>query len=351
MKFVAEREGFEPSRSFGPLHTFQACAFDRSATAPLRAALKGGGRLPQAMAAWHDAAMRTIFLPLILAAASASAQDAPPPGSPSAIVAAAPASAWREIDPADLMLIDMADGRRVTIALAPRFAPVHVANIRALARAGWYDGTTIERVQDNYVVQWGDATEKKSKPAGLAKPPAEYETPLANLKIDPLDARDAYAPKVGHVDGWPVAYDPAAATAWLTHCYAMVGVGRDLAPDVGDGAELYAVNGQAPRPLDRNIALVGRVIDGFDAWTALPRGQGTMGFYADEKARVPIAHVRLAADVPAAERPRWQMMVTDSPTYRAWAKAKADFKGDFLLRPPHALDICNLPTPVRKPPA
>jgi peptidylprolyl isomerase len=40
--------------------------------------------------------------------------------------------------------------------LAPDFAPVHVANIRALAKGGWWNGAAIYRVQDNYVAQWGN---------------------------------------------------------------------------------------------------------------------------------------------------------------------------------------------------
>ena len=49
---------------------------------------------------------------------------------------------------------------RVIMALAPEFAPEHVANIKALGaetllRRLWL----IARSQDNYVVQWGDPAE------------------------------------------------------------------------------------------------------------------------------------------------------------------------------------------------
>ncbi len=39
--------------------------------------------------------------------------------------------------------------------------------------------------------------------------------------------------------------------------------------------------GQAPRHLDRNIALVGRVIEGMPVLAALRRGTGSLGFYDD----------------------------------------------------------------------
>ena len=96
----------------------------------------------------------------------------------------------------------------------------------------------------------------------MKAPPAEYDRPLAGLSVRPLGFPDPYAPMVGHAGGWPVGYDPESGRAWLAHCYAMVGVGRDLAPDTGTGGELYAVIGHAPRHLDLNIALIGRVVEG-----------------------------------------------------------------------------------------
>ena len=98
--------------------------------------------------------------------------------------------------------------------------------------------------------------------------------------------------------GWPVASD--GKTSWLTHCYGMVGVGRDLAPSVGSSAELYAVIGHAPRALDRNIALVGRVIEGIDALSSLERGTGKLGFYGDAQTPTPIVSARLASALPVA---------------------------------------------------
>src|SRR5215212_1493748 len=75
--------------------------------------------------------------------------------TPTDIVASAPASAWRTIPADDLMVMDLANGGRIVVQLAPQFAPVHVANIRALARANYWNGANVYRVQDNYVAQWG----------------------------------------------------------------------------------------------------------------------------------------------------------------------------------------------------
>ncbi len=280
----------------------------------------------------------------------AAEPPAPPaaqgPVTPGAIVAHAPPTDWRRIDANDLLVIDLAKGGRVVIQLAEPFAPAHVANIRALARAHWYDGLWIERVQDNYVVQWGDPDGTKPLPDAIQKSvPAEYERPAADLALDALPYRDTFADKVGFVGGWPVA--ESDGQAWLTHCYGMVGVGRDLNPDTGTGAELYAVIGHAPRALDRNIAVVGRVLMGMDLLTALPRGTGDLGVYTDPAQRTEIRQVRIAADLPPAEQPTFERLRTDSSSFRAWVHARANRQDSFFLKPAGAVDLCNALPPVR----
>lgn len=268
---------------------------------------------------------------------------------PAETIKNAPADAWRAVDPENLLLMDLADGSRVAIELAPDFAPVHVANIRALARGGWWDGAAIYRVQDNYVVQWGVNESKSPLPQGVAKlPPAEYDRALAELPVRPLGYPDSYAAMVGHLDGWPVGWNPDTGRAWLVHCYGMVGAGRDLSPDTGTGGELYAVIGHAPRQLDRNIAAVGRVIDGIETLTARPRGTGALGFYENRAQDIAIRGVRLAADLPAAERPIYEVMRTDSPTFAAYVTGRANRGGDFFDVPAGGIDLCNAPVPTRR---
>jgi peptidylprolyl isomerase len=283
--------------------------------------------------------------PILLAALLLCAA-APPVPTPNEIVVAAPSSAWRAVPAEDLLVMVLGDGRRVLIQLAPAFAPVHVGNIRALARAGWWDGAAIVRQQDDYVVQWAKMPEGQALPAGVvAHPPAEYDRPAAGLPIVPLGFPDPYAPNAGWAGGWPVAGD--GSRTWLTHCYGMVGVGRDMPPDTGSGEELYAVNGQAPRQLDRNIALVGRVADGMAVLSALPRGTAALGFYADPAQRLPIRSVRVAADLPPAERPRLEMLDPASPAFAAALSARASRRDPFFVRPAGMTDLCNVPVPAR----
>ena len=274
---------------------------------------------------------------------------APVVPTPARIVETAPPAAWRAIAPENLLVMDLADGRRVLIELAPAFAPVHVANIRALARSGWWDGAAIVRVQDNYVVQWARPGAARPPPDGVtAHPPAEYDRPADGLTLHALGSPDAYAPQVGFAEGWPVASD--GKRVWLTHCYGMVGAARDLPPDTGNGSELYGVIGQAPRQLDRNIAVVGRIVDGIASLAALPRGTAALGFYAEPSQRVPIRTVRVAADLPPAQRPRYEVMRGDAPAFAAYLDGRANRRDAFFVRPAGGVDLCNAPVPVRPAP-
>lgn len=295
--------------------------------------------------------MRSIVL-LASGALLTAAQDAPAPKTPLEVVAAAPSSAWRDIDPDDILVVDVKDRGHVVIQLAPEFAPVHVANIRALARAGYWQGAAIYRVQDNYVVQWGNNETEKPLPAGVvAQPPAEYHRALPGLTVRPLGSPDPYAPAAGYAAGWPIAYDPGAGTANLTHCYGTVGVGRGLSPDTGMGGELYAVIGHGPRQLDRNIAVVGRIIEGIEHVTVLPRGTEALGFYKDRSQDVQLTSVRLGSQYQPAERPRFQYLDTMSDSFADYLRLRANRKDDFYIRPAGGVDLCNAPVPVRRAPA
>jgi len=293
--------------------------------------------------------MKSPALSLIALATFATIAAAPPPSKAPTladIVNAARADEWQQVDPKDLMLVDLADGNRVAIVLAPTLAPLHVGNIRGLIRAHWFDGGAIYRVQDNYVVQWGQGDDDKKPPKGLdAALPAEYDRPAAGLPITPLPYRDAFAPKVGYSGAFPVAAE--RDRAWMTHCYGIVGVARGLAPDTGNGGELYAVLGQSPRQLDRNLALAGRVPDGCEHMTARERGTGALGFYEKPEQRVAITRVTLAADLPTEARPAYEWLRPESASFAQWLHLKANRHDDFYQRPAGAIDLCNALPPVR----
>ncbi|HCF24853.1 MULTISPECIES: peptidylprolyl isomerase [unclassified Novosphingobium] len=317
----------------------------------------------------------------------AAGKTQPSPLAPSEIVAQAPKADWTAIAASDLLVMDLAPDakgkpRRVVIQLMPPpFSQGWIGNIRKLTVARFWDGTAVNRVQDNYVVQWGDpdAEDKvkaKKLPEGLAvMPESEYETSLEDpykAKPKPVFAGergrgfDAYSRTNYLYRGWPVAMDyiqyvpikdattgrpipaPTTRAAWPVHCYGMVGVGRDLSPNTGNGAELYVVIGHAPRHLDRNIALVGRVIEGIEHLSSLPRGHGALGFYdlAQGDERTGIRSIRLGTEVK--DLPAYEYLSTESQSFAQYADARANRRDAFFIRPAGGADICNIPVPVRR---
>ena len=286
------------------------------------------------------------YLIWLAALAAAPALAAPGPSSQE-ILDRSPAADWRTVDPARTLYMDLPAGR-VVIELAPAFAPNHVANIEALARAHYFDGAAIVREQDNYVAQWSQPDE--AKPLGEAKKTLKAEFSRAYEKTTPftrLPDPDTYAAETGFTDGFPAARDPKAGATWLTHCYGMVGAGRDNDADSGGGTELYAVIGQAPRQLDRNVTLVGRVLAGVDLLSSLPRGHGDLGFYQGSEKPTPITSVRVAADLPVGQRLDIKALRTDSATFAAVVHNRRFRQDAWYKVPAGHIDVCNTPLPVR----
>lgn len=388
----------------------------------------------------------------------ATAQEGAGPVTPTSVVASASDEEWVMISPEDMLVMELApdlrgNPRTVVIQLMPApFSQPWVENIRTLARAQWWDGTSVNRVQDNYVAQWGDATEAKPLPEGVKSPVADYEvdvdtlgnadvpsntrpsdfenlpeairdvfknpastheehikavdalmaaagidggsgfTPseqLAMLSIDSTQTRlteqgwhdrDGYAPWVEFWNGWPIGNeetgvhweddegniveDPGkrlppqqfdapyevveSSLFWPIHCYSYIGVARDYAPDTGTGAELYTIIGQPQRHMDRNLAVVGRVIEGMEHLSSLTRGSGDLGFYTEEEAdlRTPILSVRLASQMDAP--PPYEYLSTESETFARYVAVRANRDDAFYTQPAGGVDVCSVHVPVRR---
>ena len=268
------------------------------------------------------------------------------------VIAASKPSDWHALDPQNTLYLELASGR-VVIELAPAFAPKHVANIKTLVHEKYFDGLAILRSQDNYVVQWGDPdsddkAKKRSFGSAQEKLKAEFTIPLnKDLPFTLLPDRDGYAPQTGFSGDFPVARDAKANVAWMTHCYGTLGVGRDLDVDSGGGAELYVVIGASPRWLDRNITVAGRIVQGMELLSTLPRGTGALGFYEKPEQRVPIKSIRLAADVPENERTKLEVLRTDTPTFTALVESRRNRHDEWYKVPAGYIDVCSVPVPVR----
>lgn len=254
------------------------------------------------------------------------------------ILAASPASDWRRLDPENTLYMDLPSGR-VVIELAPAFAPRTVDNIRTLVRAKYFDGLAVVRSHDNFVAQWGDPEEKKPLGTAAAKLAPEWTRAFApDLAFVPLPDRDTYAEQAGFAGEFPMAR--SGDRAWLVHCYGMVGVGRGNEPESGNGSSLYAITGGPARLLDRNITVVGRVMRGIELLSSLPRGTGALGFYDKPEQRLPIRQVRLAADVPSAERMELEVLRASSATFAQVVQARRLRKDDWYKEPAGAVDVC-----------
>jgi cyclophilin family peptidyl-prolyl cis-trans isomerase len=293
-------------------------------------------------------------------ASAPAAASAPKVRSSADIVREAPASAWRSADPNDVLVMTLPAGK-VYIELAERFAPHHAANIRTLVAQHYFDGLAVVRVQDNFVAQWGDpdsedetppgaaSAPSKARPLGAAAPKLQPEFSIADrgLAIARLKDRDVWAPVTGFVDGFPVAADPKTHRAWIAHCYGTVGAGRGNTVDSASGAELYAVIGQSPRALDLNITPVGRVLQGMELLSSLPRGGANMGFYDKPEQDVRIERIERLADIAPAARPEVKVFRTDTPQWNALVEARRNRRDDWYVHRAGAIDLCNITVPVR----
>ena len=249
---------------------------------------------------------------------------------------------WQAIEPENLVVMRVG-GSDVVIELAPAFAPKNIKNLRALVKGGYFDGLAVVRSQDNYVVQWADPAETRSLGSAKERVKGEFDQPARSFEMTALETEDAYADRVGFVDGFPVGRDDRRI--WLTHCYGMVGVARGNASDSGNGSSLYVITGHAPRHLDRNITLIGRVIDNIEVLSVLPRGTGALGFYEGDDELVPIESVRLVSDLPESERPRWRRLRTDTATFQAMVESRRTREEAWFLNKVGRIGLCNVPLP------
>ncbi len=258
------------------------------------------------------------------------------------------ADQWRQPDPENLLLVELPMGT-VTIELAPNFAPEHVANIRTMVREDYFDGLAIIRSHDNYVAQWGDPAQSEDELRSIGSATEslqpEFERDAKGIDLVAIESRDAYADIVGFVDGFPVGSD--GKSVWMAHCYGVVGVARSTAPDSGNGSSLYVTTGHAPRHLDRNLTMVGRVVSGIEHLASLPRGKGPLGFYESPEETTPIVSARIGSDIAESERTRIEIMRTDSDEFGDYVESRTHRREDFFVHPTGRIEICNLTPPVK----
>ena len=257
---------------------------------------------------------------------------------------------WRPADPEDLLLIEVADGT-IVIELADWIAPAHADRMRQAARDGFFDGLSFYRVIDGFVAQGGRGEDEGAQ--DLPQYPAltgEFTIAADSVSFTPMVDADLYAATVGHVNGMPAAMSADGTEVWPIHCPGTVAMARGNEPDSGD-VEFYIVIGHGPRHLDRIMSVFGRVIDGMAHVQALRRGDPAVnsGVIADPAARDTILSMRVAADLPEAEQPRYEIMRSEGEAFHAAKDARRNRTHEFFFEtPPAVIEACHMPAPVRR---
>jgi peptidylprolyl isomerase len=250
---------------------------------------------------------------------------------------------WREVDPDNLVFMDLREGR-VAIELNPRFAPRTVRQFRELVQKRFYDGLPFYRVIDGFVAQGGDGSDL-GEYSDIPLITAEFEIEFdPELPFTPVQEKDLFADVTGFIDGFAVARDRDAGSVWLTHCPGVVAMARNEGPDTSR-TDFYIVIGQAPRYLDRNMNVFGRVIDGMDVVQRIRRGPADEnGIISDDAASSRIVRMTLAADQPEDERLKALVIETGHKAFRQMLDQRRDRRANFFHRkPPEVLDVCQVP--------
>ena len=250
---------------------------------------------------------------------------------------------WRQVDAENLVFMELTLGR-VAIELNPRFAPKTVKQFRQLVQDRFYDGLSFYRVIDGFVAQGGDGSDL-GEISNLPLIAAEFEIEWSeDYPWISVQSQDLFAPETGFVDGFAVARNPAKNSGWLTHCPGTVAMARNDSPG-SSRTDFYIVIGQAPRYLDRNMNVFGRVVEGMDVVQKIHRGKSSdNGIIHDETANTRIRRMWLADDMPDEERLSAYVMDTDSDGFKDLLKDRRNRKQKFFHnRPPKVLDVCQVP--------
>lgn len=286
----------------------------------------------------------TAALAFCLVAGASQAEEV---RSPYQIVAEAPAGDWRPLDAENTIYMDLPAGR-VVIELIPEFAPLNVANIKALVREGFYEGLSVYRVVDGFVAQGGDATgEQPIKTAKRTVSDEFTRQGLEALSFMPLMGVDGYADETGFVKSHPVGRDKASDEAWLVHCPGAVTISRGEQPNSG-GTDFAISLGHAPRYLDRNITMVGHVMYGMEHLQKLERGSEAMGIVPDAQVKNGISGAYVAADLALQQQVQLEVMRSDSSSFKELVQSRSSRPEAWFVKRHNYMDVCGIPVPVRK---
>lgn len=267
---------------------------------------------------------------------------------------------WNALEPENTVYLETQEGT-VVIQLNPAFAPKTVEHFKKLIEDQFYRGTSFYRVIDGFVAQAGDESDIDGRHAAQTlKAEFEIDWPLkpadkeeaenwAPMSWTPVQEGDMFAAFTGFIDGFPAARDDdKAGKVWLTHCPGTVAMARNDDPDSG-ATDFYIVIGQAPRYLDRNLTVFGRVVWGMDVVQRIKRGPAREnGIIEADLQRTWISQVRLASSLEPEQRADIYVADTNSDGFKQMLRERRNRTQKFFHhKPPKVLDVCQVPIPVR----
>jgi len=288
---------------------------------------------------------RIFFISLIAVSVSASAKDS---------------LIWNTLDPENTVYLQLQEGT-VVIELNPVFAPKTVKRFKELLEEQFYRGMSFYRVIDGFVAQGGDESDiDGSQVTKTLKAEFEINWPLkpkdkeeakdwVPMSWTPVQTDDMFAPYTGFIDGFPAARDEKkAGKAWLTHCPGSIAMARNDGPNTGS-TDFYIVIGQAPRYLDRNLTIFGRVVWGMDVVQRIKRGPTLKnGIIEEDLDRTWIKRMRLVSSLEESERLDVWLADTNSKGFKNMLNERRNRNSKFFHhKPPKVLDICQVPVPSR----
>ena len=267
---------------------------------------------------------------------------------------------WNTLDPENTVYLQLQEGT-VVIELNPTFAPKTVARFKELLEEQFYRGMSFYRVIDGFVAQGGDESDiDGSELTQTLKAEFEIDWPLKPkdkeaakdwqpMSWTPVQKDDMFAPYTGFIDGFPAARDDKkAGKAWLTHCPGAIAMARNNGPNTGS-TDFYIVIGQAPRYLDRNLTIFGRVVWGMDVVQRIKRGSTLKnGIIEEDLDRTWIKRMRLASSLEESEQLDIWLADTNSRGFKTMLNERRNRNNKFFHhKPPKVLDICQVPVPAR----
>ena len=276
---------------------------------------------------------RLLIVVSLFLSATTSADDNP---SPTTIIDNANASEWRAVTDENLMMITLATGI-VYLEVNPELAPAHVERLRSLAGQGFYRGLSMYRFVEGFVAQ-GGAGDKDTDVPTLKNEFVSHSETTRPLDIV-INEDDGYSARSGFINGFAVGQNKQGTQTWQIHCPGALGMARGNGVDSAT-SEFFVVLGQAPRYLDKNISVFGRVLAGMAHIQQLQRSPKPGQPFN------PIVDIQFADQLPAKQRPVIKVMRTDSHSFAALVAARKNRPEAWFVTTPDYIDTCamNVPT-------